>query len=92
MAILQKNMNFLQKAEAHIDKSEGHYVLMLPFRDSNIHLPNNKYQAITRANWQQFLRNEQYFGDYVTFINNVIGKGYAEKLLSQGKCGICLTT
>ena len=48
-------------------------------------MPNNKEQAIKRANWQKkkMLRDAKYHTDYTTFVNDVITKGYAQKVPNE---------
>ena len=57
----------------------GHHELPLPFRDSNSILPNNKRQAFKRAMYlkKRFQRNEQFYKDYSTFVEDMIKNGYA---------------
>jgi hypothetical protein len=73
---------FLKKTESSVQYIDGHYTLPLPFRDSYITMPNNRSQAVKRANWQKkrMLRDETYRNDYVTFMNNLLINGYAKKI------------
>lgn len=59
----------------------GHYKLPLPLRDPNLRLPNNRDLALRRLSQlkRRFLADERYREDYVTFMEGVIGKGYAER-------------
>ena len=52
----------------HVD---GHYEMPLPFREPNVIMPNNKEQAVKRAQWQRrrMLKNEKYHQDYIKFLN-----------------------
>ena len=56
-AYSQEDKLFLKRAEQGIRLVDGHYELPLPFRKENIDLPNNRSQAIQRANWQKMLQN-----------------------------------
>ena len=78
----QEDLKFLKMASKTIIMQNGHYVLPLPFRDTVITMPNNKCQAIKRAQWQKkkMLRDDKYRNDYVTFVTNIIDKGYAAKI------------
>ena len=62
----------------------GHYQTPLPFRHNDVIMPNNKEQAARRANWQKkkMLKDPKYRSDYVTFVNDVIAKGYVRKVPS----------
>ena len=48
-------------------------------------MPNNKEQAIKRANWQKkkMLRDSQYCSDYVAFVNDIIAKGYSQRVPNE---------
>ncbi|XP_028395685.1 uncharacterized protein LOC114519713 [Dendronephthya gigantea] len=76
---------FLKKVENGVRYNEGHYEIPLPFRTENIEMPNNKMQAIKRAEWQKkkMLKNEKYREDYKTFMEDVIAKGYAERIPAE---------
>lgn len=44
----QKDRRFLIKVAASIRHTEGHYEIPLPFRHSEVDLPNNRQQAVKR--------------------------------------------
>ena len=73
----QEDRRFLTKVSKGIRLTEGHYEIPLPFRQSEVDLPNNRQQAVKRAFWQRkkMIQNHQYRNDYVAFINEVINKG-----------------
>jgi len=63
-------------------RSDGHFETPLPFVEENVMLPNNKQMA-----WRRLMkledklkRDTQFRTDYVTFMNDVINKGYAENV------------
>ena len=68
--------------ESETEVVDGHYQVPLPFRCDDVIVPNNKDQAINRANRQnkKMLRDSQYRSDYVSFVNNIIAKGYAQRV------------
>jgi hypothetical protein len=76
----QEDKRFLAKANEGINLKDGHYEIPLPFRNSDVVMPNNREQAVKRAAWQKrkMLRDQSYHQDYVAFVNNVIDKGYAQ--------------
>ena len=78
----QEDKRFISIVREGIQYHNGHYVIPLPFRESNVVMPNNKDQAAKRAIWQRkkMLRDENYRNDYVNFVNDVIAKGYARKV------------
>ena len=81
----QEDKRFLNVVEKETKIVDGHYQVPLPFRHNDVIMPNNKEQAIKRANWQKkkMLRDSKYRSDYVAFINDVIAKGYAQRVPNQ---------
>ncbi|XP_068674521.1 uncharacterized protein [Montipora foliosa] len=53
-----------------------------PLRDPDLRLPNNRDLALRRLSQlkRRFLADERYRNDYVTFMEGVISKGYAERV------------
>ena len=62
--------------------ADGHYETPLPFRDSSPCLPNNKAPAFRRLQHlkKRLQRNPKYHSDYTDFTENMIQRGYAEKV------------
>ena len=60
------------------------YELPLPGRDESLTLPNNKKLAFHRLQHLKlrFGRDEKYKKEYTAFMNDMIKKGYAEKISS----------
>ena len=81
----QEDRRFLTKVTKGIRLTEGHYEIPLPFRQCEVDLPSNRPQAVKRALWQRkkMIQNHQYRKDYVAFINEIINKGYAEKVSQE---------
>ena len=61
---------------------DGHYQLPLPLRNENIRMPNNRDQAVHRMNWlkRKFSKNEKVYNDYITFMEEILSKGYARSV------------
>jgi len=78
----QEDRKFLSMVERETKVVDGHYQVPLPFRRHDVIMPNNKEQAIKRANWQKkkMLRDPKYRSDYVGFVNGIIAKGYAQRV------------
>jgi hypothetical protein len=57
---------------------EGHYECPLPFRDQSIAMPNNRVQAVQRANGikKRFARDKKFEEDYKGFMRKVLDKRY----------------
>ena len=63
-------------------REDGHYEMPLPFRQERPVLPNNKPLALHRLRKLQTLleNNKRYREDYITFMNELIEKNYAERV------------
>ena len=70
---------FLNMMEAECTMVDGHYVLPLPFRNTDIMMPNNKYQAIQRSVQlkSKLSKNPHMLKDYTDFMNELLEKNYA---------------
>ncbi|XP_046557263.1 uncharacterized protein LOC124266512 [Haliotis rubra] len=77
----REDRRFMETAEEQVKYVNGHYELPLPFRDDTL-CANNRTQAQSRAKWQRkkMLQNEQYYKDYVGFVDNLLEKGFAYKI------------
>ena len=74
---------FMAKVKEGIThRSDGHYELPLPLRNESLTLPNNERLAVHRLQQLKlrFRRDEKYKEDYSAFMNDMIKKGYAEKI------------
>ena len=62
-----------------------HYEIPLPFRESNVQLPNNRSQAMQRLHGlkKRFQGDTQYRAEYVSFMSEIIEKGYARKVSAE---------
>lgn len=77
-----EDKKFLKVVKDSITMKEGHYVIRLPFRQDNICLPNNRKVAEQRARSlsQRFKKDEAFRKDYINFMNDILAKGYAERV------------
>ena len=77
-----EDQQFLNKANEGVKFVNGHYELPLPFRKADVSLPNNRGQAVKRLLWQKrkMLNDQKYHNDYTVFVNNILEKGYAQKI------------
>ena len=83
-ALSQEDGRFLQNMKGGIHlTADHHYEMPLPFRQDETELPSNRKTAETRLHLlkKRFTRNPKYKQDYVSFMNEVIGAGYAERAL-----------
>ena len=63
----------------------GHYELPLPFKASNLLLPDNRHVAMRHLIRlkHKFASDPKYKQEYVDFMEKMISHGYAEKVLSE---------
>ncbi|XP_028403950.1 uncharacterized protein LOC114526541 [Dendronephthya gigantea] len=79
----QDDLKFLEKAKEGIHHCEDmHYEMPLPFKNDDVQLPNNRPAAEQRLRGlrKKLQNDEQYRTDYLSFMNEIIKKGYARKI------------
>ena len=79
----QEDHLFMDKVNASIiHQPDDHYEIGLPFRDDNIVLPDNIYQANQRlaSLKKKLLKTPSLCADYIVFMESLISKGYAEQV------------
>ncbi|XP_066937337.1 uncharacterized protein [Macrobrachium rosenbergii] len=77
-----EDRRFVKRCQDTIEFKDGHFQLPMPFRDPNVSLPNNKKQAVSRAEWQRrkMKSSEDYRQQYTAFMDKLFDKGYAYKV------------
>ena len=86
VALSREDRQFLRIIEEGIrHKDDKHYEIPLPFRESNVQLPNNRSQAVQRLNSlkKRFQGDMQYCAEYASFMSEIIEKGYARKISAK---------
>ena len=81
--VSQEDILFLSIVKNGIrQKENGQYELPLPFKMDKPNLPDNKQCAVHRISSleRRLRKNEQYYKDYVHFMNDTIRRGDAEKV------------
>ena len=75
-----EDKQFMEIMSSSATLTNGHYYLKLPFRDSNVVMPNNKQVAQQRAQQllKRFKRDQSFFEEYKGFMQDVSTEGYAE--------------
>ena len=79
----QDDKTFLLKMEQGVrQREDGHYEMPLPFRKESPVMPNNKSIALHRLTKlrTRMETNKRYRGDYITFMNELIERNYAERV------------
>ena len=76
-----EDKKFLDIVEKNTSKKDYHYVVPLPFRDGRLVMPNNRVEAFRRLMFlkQIFLKDQKFFDDYKTFMDNLLVKGYLKQ-------------
>ena len=77
----QNERRFMKNAEETVEPRDGHYQISLPFKDRVALVPNNKSQALRRANRlkKKLERDPELCADYKAFMGDIVAKGYARK-------------
>ena len=78
----QEDRLFLNKVHSSRKVVDGHYEYCLPFRHGDIHLPDNKQQAVHRLKslHRKMLNHSTFHQQYTAFMDQLLVKGYAEKV------------
>ena len=73
------DMSFFKIMNQSFSRIGDHYVLPMPFRDTAVKLPNNRWVAEKRLQSlkKKFQKDEKFHLDYKIFMNNLFEKGYA---------------
>ncbi|KAL0175038.1 hypothetical protein M9458_031006, partial [Cirrhinus mrigala] len=85
----REDKKFMDIVERSITLKDNHYQLKLPFK-KDVRLPNNFSVAKQRLTSlkRKFLQNEHFFKEYSNNVNEMLLKGYAEKVPTQQLSGI----
>ena len=82
----QDDKKFLQIVSDGIhQRDDGYYEMPLPFKSGDPTLPNNRQAAMSRLVGLkgQLLKRPQYKEHYMTFMNEILDRGDAEKIPSE---------
>lgn len=86
-SVSQEDLHFLTKLKEGIKhKADGHHEMPLPFKSKRRNLPNNMSSAMQRLNSLEcrLRKDQKYYEHYVSFMEDIIVRGDAEKVL-KGK-------
>ena len=74
-----EDQRFLEMMDEGVTKKNGHYQLPLPFRNKNVHLPDNKRQALSRLRSlkRKLLVDGDYKAAYDKFVQALLSNGHA---------------
>ena len=76
-----EDRKFIQIMDDNVSKKNCQYELPLPFRNADVHLPNNRVQALRRLQSlkRKLLADEKYCTAYNKFMKNLVTCAYARK-------------
>ncbi|CAC5362244.1 unnamed protein product [Mytilus coruscus] len=77
---------FMRQVEKSIKLDEdGHYYIILPFRNNEVCFQNNSEQCLQRLNSlkRKFFKNHRFEQDYLDLLNKIVERGYAEPVPSD---------
>ena len=79
--VSREDRTIMETVEKRTSRKDDHYVVPLPFRDSNLMLPNNKKQAIQRLMGlkKRFMKANKFFEDYLKFLENLLRSAYVKR-------------
>lgn len=75
-----EDQQFMDIVSSSAVLEDGHYSMKLTFRKANVSMPFNKAVAQQRAQHllKKYKKDQKFFGEYKDFMQDIIGKGYAE--------------
>ena len=78
----REDSKFLELASETVTLSDGHYSIALPLKEREIRMPDNCAIAEQRALGlrKRFARDTDFHRDYTAFMNNLIARGYAQRV------------
>ena len=76
-----EDIKFLKLMDERCTRSDGHYQQPLPFRNSEVDLPNNRWSVERRLQClkKKLQKEENFHTDYIAFMYNLFNKGYASE-------------
>ena len=86
VALSREDRQFLKTTEDGIRHGDDmQYEMPLPFRETNVQLPNNRPQAVQRLYGlkKRFQGDTKYRAEYVNFMSEIIEKGYARMVNTE---------
>lgn len=84
-ALSREDHKFLELVTNSVRQVNGHYQISLPLRQRSVKMPNNRRMVEQRLQHlkKRLQRDYTLFTEYNTFINDLLTKGYAEKIPEQ---------
>ncbi|XP_015778928.1 PREDICTED: uncharacterized protein LOC107356819 [Acropora digitifera] len=87
----QEERLFIESVKKSVELKNGHYEIALPFKDVQRPVPNNRVQAEQRVIWlkKRLEKNPELLNDYKGFVQDIVTKGYAQKVSEHSKESDC---
>ena len=85
----REDQKFMKIQQEGAKLRNGHYQVPFPFKDPCVNLPNSRYQVRQRFSYleKKFSKNDKYKEDYISFMKNIIVKGYARRSTTKVASG-----
>ena len=83
VGLSREDVKFMEMVEGSLIQNEDHhYETALPIKDTHKLFPNNRVQAERRLEYlkRRLQKDYRFQEDYVRFVEDIIQKGYAEKV------------
>ena len=79
--VSDEDQKFVEIVDRGTSKKGDHYVILLPFHDANLMLPNNRKHAIRRLMGLKirFMKNSKFFQGYLGFMDSLLRSGYTKR-------------
>ena len=85
----RKMVTIIKILETGTKKNGNHHKVSLPYKDTDVKLPNNRNQAISRINQvkQRFQKDSNFFENYKRNMGELFEKGYGRKSETKANDG-----
>ena len=85
----QEEHRFLERMKESTKLKNGHYEIALLSKDRLRLVPSNRAQAEQRAMWlkKKLERNPRFHDDYKVFVQDIVAKGYAQRVPDHQRTG-----
>lgn len=82
LGLSREDQRFLEIVTTSAKHLDGHYQIRLPLKVPAVNMPNNKKVVEQRLHHLKgrLQRDPQFHSEYATFMNDLLEKGYAEKV------------
>lgn len=78
----REDQNFMDLVTTSAKQVNGHYQINLPLRERDVSMPNNRkiIEQYALHLKKRLQKDSSFHADYTAFLNDLIAKGYAERV------------